>query len=279
MKDTGTHICQVAIVALDARHLRKWYQDTFGFLRAGKSIFFPPISTRVQGVPAFEKISWLIDGKDYFNLEFFQFLKPSSKARESNRNVADIGYNIMGIHVVEFDKVLEQSIALGGQRVSQDFGTVGQRRACIKDPEGNVIELFEQDPLEGDSKALTRPKIPATVRSMTISVPDLQQARKTYVEALGLIALDSSVTLHEQEHEDLWGLAGANCKRLLLRGGDFLVELVQYLDPEPKPWPQNYSICDQGYMNIVLGFSDKVSYDAAFEQAITGGMESSKSIT
>ncbi len=188
MKDTGAHICQVAIVALDARRLRQWYQDTFGFLGAGKTLFFPPISTRVQGVPAFEKISWLIDGKDYFNLEFFQFLKPSSKARGNTRSVVDIGYNIMGIHVVEFDKVLERSIALGGQRVSQNFGTVGQRRACIKDPEGNVIELFERDPLDGDSKALIRPKIPATVRSMTTSVPDLQQARKTYVDALGLVA-------------------------------------------------------------------------------------------
>lgn len=273
MGGNDAHICQVAIVALNAKRLMQWYQDTFGFLDAGTTLLFPPVSTRVQAVSAFEKIGWLVDSKNYFNLEFFQFFKPESKARKGERSVADIGYNILGIHVAEFDRVFDQGIALGGQRMGHISGAVGQRRGCIKDIEGNVIELFEKDPLDDDRKSLVRPKVPATVRSMTISVPDLQQARKTYVDALGLIALDSA-TLHEKKHEDLWGLAGANCRRLLLRSGEFLLELVQYLDPEPQPRPLDHSICDQGYMNIALGFSDKSSFDAAFKQAIAGGMKS-----
>ena len=137
----------------------------------------------------------------------------------------------------------------------------------MQDPEGNVIELFERDPLEETGDPPTRPEVPSTVRSMTISVPDLKQARKTYVQGLGLVVLND-FKLHDREHEALWGLANADCKRLLLKGRNFLVELVQYIDPKPEPWPENYCISHQGYMNIAFGFRDKTSYSAALDRAV-----------
>ena len=56
------HICQVAFTALDAAGLREWYAKVFGFVKSGKTIFFPPATSWVQGIPgAWEKSSWLID--------------------------------------------------------------------------------------------------------------------------------------------------------------------------------------------------------------------------
>ena len=67
------HICQVAFSALNGPALRDWYANVFGLVKSGKVVFFPPSTSRVQGLPgAWEKCSWLIDQQDYFQLEFFQ---------------------------------------------------------------------------------------------------------------------------------------------------------------------------------------------------------------
>ena len=71
---THKQICQVAFSALNAPALREWYANVFGLVKSGKILFFPPSTSRVQGIPgAWEKCSWLVDQQDYFQLEFFQF--------------------------------------------------------------------------------------------------------------------------------------------------------------------------------------------------------------
>ncbi len=271
MMNGEQHICQVAFCAFDAPALRKWYLEIFDFLPSGKIVFFPPGSTRVQGIAkSTSKCSWLIDSQDYFQLEFFQFYIPLSKPRPYNWKPSDIGYNILGFQVSEFDLTLDRLKLRGHDCLTSPQGKVGERRVCVKDPEGNIIEIFESYPHDFDEGGLVRPEVPVTVRSMIVSVPDLEPARHYFSDVLGLEPV-AGETLHNATHEALWGLDGAKSERLLLRSKNFLVELVCYTDPEPRPWPDGYQICDQGFMNIALGYNETSAFDTAFKKAVDGG--------
>jgi catechol 2,3-dioxygenase-like lactoylglutathione lyase family enzyme/uncharacterized protein YndB with AHSA1/START domain len=269
------HVCQVAFCAHDAAGLRQWYVDVFGLLRSSKIIFFPPSTATVQGIPgALEKCYWLVDQQEYFQLEFFQFWKPRSRLRPADWRPCDIGYNMLGLAVNDFDQVIRNVCAFSGIDAPEIFGDMGERRACVADPEGNLVEIRERDPLcdmSSGSVDVLRPEVPAVVRSMRISVPSLSDARKTYVDALGLQPVEDFV-LHSPKDEKMWGLAGAEVESLLLRAGNFLVELVEYRSPQPAPWPEDYRICDQGFMNIALGYRDRHEYDRAFAAATDRGL-------
>jgi len=276
------HICQVAFSALNAPALREWYANVFGFVKSGKVIFFPPSTSNVQGIPgAWEKCSWLIDQQDYFQLEFFQFWKPRIRLKPDNWRPCDTGYNMVGIAVNDFDQVLRNIGAFSGIEQPEVFGEAGNRRACVSDPEGNLVEVYERDPLtlvEGASTDLVRPEVPAVVRTMRASVPSLEDARQAFVDAMGLQVV-ADFQLHDDQDEAMWGLPGAKASRLLLRGANFLLELVEYSSPSAAPWPEGYSIADQGFMNIALGYRDSRDYDQCFEHAVHHGMRPNGKVT
>ena len=269
------HICQVAFSALNGPGLREWYANVFGLVKAGKIVFFPPATSTVQGIPgAWEKCSWLIDRQDYFQLEFFQFWKPHSRLRPEGWRPCDIGYNMLGIAVTDFDQVLRNVAAYSWHQAPRTFGKAGDRRACVADSEGNLVEIYERDPLtliEGADTRVCRPEVPAAVRTMRASVPNLEEARDAFVNAMGLQVVEE-FQLHNARDEAMWGLKGVKASSLVLRSANFLLELVEYKTPKPGPWPQGYSIKDQGFMNIAFGFRDRDDYDRAFAQATREGM-------
>jgi len=275
MPRTGKHVCQVAFTALDGEGLRSWYADVFGLVRSGKILFFPPSTTRVQGVPgAWEKTGWLLDQQDYFQLEFFRFLSPRTKLRPADWRPCDIGYNMVGIAVSDFDQVLRNVGAFSGSEPPPISGEAGERRAVVADPEGNLVEILECDPvtqIDGMNTTVVRPEVPAVVRTMRAVVPSLPEAREDFVDAMGLAVVED-FQLHSADDEAMWGLAGAEAETLVLRTDNFLLELVQYRSPESRPWPEGYRLSDQGFMNIALGYRDNRDYDASFEHATRNGM-------
>jgi catechol 2,3-dioxygenase-like lactoylglutathione lyase family enzyme/uncharacterized protein YndB with AHSA1/START domain len=261
---------QIALNVYDLR-VRDWYARIFGFVYAGATdLFFGPTATRVQGIPRVaERCKWLIDGKADFQLEFFKFLSPRSKPRRPDARPSDIGYQMMGIYVRDFDAVVERLVN-EGRRLGGPLGSVGDRRACVRDPEGNLVEIFERDPLAGLAPAVARPEVPSTVRSITVSVPHLDRMKKMLVEVFDLEEVQGS-PLHTPAHEALWGLEGATRRRALLRATGALIELVQYESPSPRPWPEGYRICDQGFMNIAFVFDSVAGFDRYFARAIAAG--------
>ena len=127
---------------------------------------------------------------------------------------------------------------------------------------------MEDDPLPQANQA-GRLDCPAAIRSVTLSVPHLGDAAAYFGEGIGLEP--STVRLHTPEHEALWGLAGASTETKLFDGGDVLVELVHYLDPVGKPWPNGYRVSDQGILNIAFGARTKRDFDAIYERAAAFG--------
>ncbi|MEM1110851.1 MAG: VOC family protein [Pseudomonadota bacterium] len=263
---------QIAMSVMDLERTHGWYCRVFGFEPAGGTDAFRGyFAEKVQGIPgAASTCWWLVDQKDYFQLELFEFQRPTTRPMPDDWRLCDIGYGMVGLHVRNFDTVMARLQAEGSESITPPTGAPGQRRVCVRDPEGVLLELLEQDPCASFAMPPTRPDIPVSTRFITISVPDLEQSTEFFSDVLGLQPQEGH-TLHAPEHEALWGLAGADRLTRVLRSGDMLVELVQYLDPIGKPWPDDYRISDQGLLNIALGFRNQRDFNAAYKRCLANG--------
>jgi short-subunit dehydrogenase/catechol 2,3-dioxygenase-like lactoylglutathione lyase family enzyme len=267
-------LCQVAFSVTDLRRTHAWYSEVLGFAPAGgTSLFAGPLASAVQGLPgAASTCWWLVDGQEFFQLELFEFRSPPVRPLPPDWRPCDIGYTTLAVHVADLDGVLARAERAGTPALGESLGEAGARRACVRDPEGVPIELMEDDPRAGTQRPRPRPQLPAAVRSVTLSVPELERSRHFFVDVLGLEVADG-IKLHAPEHEALWGLRGAKRASLVLAADDVFVELVQYSEPVGRSWPPGYRISDQGLLNIAFGFHTRSGLDAAYGRCTAAGHE------
>lgn len=270
---TELPLCQIALSVGNLQHSHRWYRDLFGYQESGGTYLFVPAlgSADVQGVPEATSVCWwLMDSQDFFQIELFQFSKPIPKPLPTDWRPCDIGYSTIGIHVADFDATLDRLRRRNVPTLTEPLGERGARRVCLRDPDGVLLELMEDDPRAPQQRE--RPhQVPVATRFVTVSVPDLDQARHTWVEVLGLTE-ETEIVLHTPEHEALWGLGGATRETLLLRAGDIFVEVVHYLDPVGKGWPEGYRISDHGILNVALGVGDGATQDALIADCTAAGI-------
>jgi len=246
---------QIAISVADVQRSQRWYRDIFGYQESGGTYLFIPLlgSAKVQGVPDATSVCWwLMDQQEFFQIELFQFRRPEARTLPDDWRPCDIGYTTIGVHVVDFDGTLERLARRRTALLSEPIGERGARRVCVRDPDGVLIEVMEDDPRSGDRRHRPYAEVPVVTRFVTLSVPDLDRARRTWIEVLGLPEV-TDVRLHGPQHEALWGLAGATRESFVVRAGDAFIEVVQYVDPVGSPWPHGYRISDHGLLNIALG--------------------------
>ncbi len=266
----STPINQVCIVARDGARTARWYTEGLGMLPAGRTVFFGPPAERVQAVrsPLFHAF-WALDRQGFFQVEIFQYLRPRSRPRRTDWTPADWGYTTIGVHVRDLDAALVRLAALGSAPCTAVEGTGGRRRVCVPDPDGNLVELYERDPLDGLAPPLERPDLDATVRAVTVSVPDVESFCERAERGLGLVRED--VLLHAPEHERLWDMEGAERRAAVLRGGGVALEVVRYERPAGRPWPEGHRLSDLGYMNFAVGFRETPLFDRWFARAQDAG--------
>lgn len=239
-------------------------------LPAGRNVFFGKLAERVQALPnPLLLAAWALDRQGFFQVEIFEYRRPASQPRRRDWTPADWGYSTVGIHVRDFDATLQRLAALGSLPYTEPLGPAGERRVCVPDPDGNLVELLERDPLAELAPPPARPDLDATVRFLTVSVPDADGFCERAERGLGLVAED--LDLHAPEHERLWGLDGAQRRAALLRGGGVALEVVQYERPLGRRWPDGHRLSDLGYMNPAVGFRDTAAFDRSLARAREAG--------
>ncbi|MGA8544771.1 MAG: SRPBCC family protein [Mycobacterium sp.] len=257
---------QIAFSVVDLRLTERWFREGFGLLPAGgsRALMRGPLAAHVQGLPrAASTCWWLVGRNSWFQLELFQFEHPIAKLMPADARPCDIGYTRIGIWVEDFDATLENLARLGSQPLTAPQGERGLRRACVRNPDGVYVEIMEDDPVPQFNKR-GRLDCPAAIRSVTLSVPELADAAAYFETGVGL--KPSTVILHTPAHEALWGLPGATTHSRVFDGGEVLVEVVHYLDPVGKPWPNNYRISDQGILNIAFGARIKPDFNEVHQR-------------
>jgi catechol 2,3-dioxygenase-like lactoylglutathione lyase family enzyme/uncharacterized protein YndB with AHSA1/START domain len=266
----STPINQVCIVARDGPRTARWYTQGLGMLPAGGNVFFGKLTERVQAVPnPLLRAFWALDRQGFFQVEIFQYRKPRSRPRRLDWSPADWGYSMVGVYVRDFDEMLGRLAALGSLPYTEPLGPEGDRRVCVPDPDGNLVELLERDPLAQVAPPPQRPDLGATARFLTVSVPDLEAFCERVERGLGLVRED--LDLHAPDHDRLWALEGSSRRSTVLRGGGVALDVVQYERPEGRSWPDGYRLSDLGYMNVAVGFRDTEDFDRSFADAQAAG--------
>ncbi len=266
-------LCQIALSVANLRRSQSWYRRVLGLEPAGgTSLFAGPLATMVQGVPRSASTCWwLVDRQEFFQVELFEFRSPLVRPLPADWRPSDVGYTTVSIWVADFARVVERAEAAGTPPLSEPVGPAGSRRVCVRDPDGVLIELMQDDPRASDPRERSRPSLGAAVRSVTLSVPRLESSRRLLTEAFDLQPAEG-VILHGPEHEALWGLDGAKREVELLWADDILVELVQYTEPAGRPWPPGYRISDLGLLNVAFGFEDRRAFEDAHRRCIRAGL-------
>ncbi len=263
---------QVAFNHFGRSRIVEWYREGLGLLPAGGTLFGGPPAAKVNGLrrPLFPG-RWLVDGREWLQLEFFRFLHPRSQRRRADETAADLGYRRVGFAVRDWPATLRRLAERGSEPIGPERGEPGERRACVRDPEGNWVELMERDPLEGAAPPKARPEVNATLRVVTISVPSLEEAAKSWTEGVGLTPA-AGVALRAPDEESIFGLEGAETRSLVLDGGGVLIELVEYLSPRGRALPEGWRLCDQGIMNVAIVVRDRATYDRTFARWVEAGL-------
>jgi catechol 2,3-dioxygenase-like lactoylglutathione lyase family enzyme len=256
----------------DLRRTYRWYHETLGLVFArGTNLFAGPHVSWIQGLRGVAATCWWLDDRqDTFQLEVFEYRRPLVRAISPHWRPCDIGYTSISFHVDDLDAAIGRAERQGSPPLSGPVGDRGARRVCVRDPDGILVELMEDDPCETPGLRRPRTGVPAAARCVTLSVGDLQRTRSLLVDGLGLEET-SGLQLHGPGHEALWGLEGAHRDSALFRAGDVLIEAVSYREPAATPRDRSYRLSDQGLFHLGFGCFDTGEFKAVLERCLALG--------
>lgn len=254
-------LCQVALsgrASLDVT--ASWYRDGLGFIAAGGASFAGPDIAEVQGIDAALvdiNLMWLVDRSDFMQLELFRYNAPVARARRDDWSIRDVGYNLLCVHVLDFDRTLAALAGIGTSPLTAPHGVRGERRVCVHDPNSTLIELMERDVGFEGAAATARPQVNAAIRGVRATVRDLTLSRQFLVDTIGLQI--AQLACHGPAHEALWGHSGRAAQTLTLTDGRSFVELADY-GSATRARRSDYQICDEGILNIAIGDAQQAPY-------------------
>ena len=263
---------QFAFSVADLPRTVRFYCEVLGFQKSNGLLTWGDGLSAIQGLPGpgAATLWWVTDRQDFVQIEFWNHTAPRPRPRRDDWRPSDVGYNLLCLHVEDFDGALARLGAAGLAPIApaEDFG--GGRRVCYRDYEGLLFELMERDVSSGVERPARWPEIGVSVRAARASVPDLNRARRFWCEGLGFTELPAD-TIHSPEMERLWGLEGARRETAVLRAGATMLELAQYEHPAPRGWRPGYTLNDYGFLNVALGYRDRDHLQATFDNLLSMG--------
>jgi catechol 2,3-dioxygenase-like lactoylglutathione lyase family enzyme len=267
-------IVQIALCTADLPATYRLYSEGLGFAPSGSvMVWGPPMMAQKLDDDARASVWFLVGRQRFVQLELFTHTHPVQRPLPSDWRPSDHGWVRFGVAVPELDATLERLGRLGVGTLTDPVVYDGVRRVCFRDPHvGTIVELLEDGPgLPGGVRAAGFDLAPAIVYA-TISVPELEPARRFFVDGLGLDH-EPGTTLHTPEQEQLWGLPGARAEGFVARGGDVYLEAVSYSNPAGRPKAADHRLSDQGFLNVALGVRDHRDLKRIVDRAVEGGAE------
>lgn len=224
---------QVAISVSDRERSLAFYRDLFGLTHVGGTSFSGKKTEQVQGmVGANSQCSWLMDDRPHFQFEIFEFACPQGRPFAATRQPHDVGYSRLIFSVPDLDVIA----AASGSAIERLHG---KRTLLLRDPDGILVHVIEA--------RIAR----AQLSGVALSVPDLQVALASFVEGCGC----RPITGRPADWGSLWGEQDVDKVMARLDGSTISLEISEYLDPRPAPWPADYRLADIGILNVALGFN------------------------
>lgn len=252
---------QIALSVVDRDVSREFYQSLFGVPQVGGTHFEGKTTEKVQGLPgASSDVCWHMDDREFFQLELFQFACPAPRTFAVGRKPWDIGYSRIAVEVadvVRFHAACAQRKVDGLSPIRQ---LQGKPYFVLRDPSGVLIEV-------GQGSRLLAAGVGARFVGVGLSVPSLEVALKSYRDAIGCPVLDAS----PPDKGPLWDEPAARKRSVVVDAGTAWLEITEYADPVPAPWPDGYRISDHGILNVAFGFRAGDDIKAMYRRMVDAG--------
>jgi catechol 2,3-dioxygenase-like lactoylglutathione lyase family enzyme len=248
--DKNTRICQIALSVIDLPQSINFYQTLFSLLPAGQTKGLSgELASAVQGLDnVVTEVAWLVDDRDFFQLELFNYEHPTPQPYAQHRSPEDIGYSRIAFEVADIEQLSQSVELLGGSIVSPIEGDTGKRQFFCKDPNAILIQVSEAELPAG---------VRARVSGIAASVPSLEIAKQDFSSTLGFDIASSD--------------GNATKQTVVLDGETIWLELNEYQTPISRLWPPAYQLCDYGILNIAIGYRDLASFQTLYERCMNAG--------
>lgn len=262
MNTPPTRISQIALSVSDREASRNFYGRVMGLRYANQTDSFKgKAAEAVQGIPGVSSlVAWMIDDRDFMQLELFQFLTPETRPFAHTRRPWDVGYSRVAFEVNDVAAFHQECKTEAVSRLSPIVEIAGRPYFSMADPNGILLEI-------GQAENRLPEGLKTRACGIALTVPDMQSALVNFRDTLGFEMLDRNPV----DKGMLWGEKEAEKKIRLLNGDTLWVEISAYETPESKPWPEGYRISDVGIVNIAVGFRDIKGIRAMYQRAVSGG--------
>jgi catechol 2,3-dioxygenase-like lactoylglutathione lyase family enzyme len=258
------HINQVALVVSDLKRSTECYASAFGMDNIfGTAEFRGPGVDRVQGmVNVASSTRWLIDDREFFQLEIFEFENPKSTPLPADHGVSHEGYNRVIVAVKSLEQVSAAAVSAGGTVSALLCGQEPDHpaHALLKDPDGILLELVEDPGLVPGDR-------PAKIIGLGLTSLDLATTVEDMCEGFGFTPCEDRF-----QHRIFWGEGGRLDRLQTLYLDDMYLVVSQYQDSRPRS--SDHCLGDIGVMNFAIGFPDAGDFDNCFQKTQQMGMQS-----
>jgi catechol 2,3-dioxygenase-like lactoylglutathione lyase family enzyme len=252
---------QIALSVVDREASSEFYRSLFGLPKVGGTRFTGKVTEKVQGLPgATSDVHWHMDDREFFQLELFQFERPAPRPHAALRKPWDIGYSRLAVEVadpVRFHATCTRRAIPGLSPIKE---VQGKPHFVLRDPNGVLVEV-------GPATRPIAADFGARLAGVGLSVPRLDVALNSFQRVIGCPVRDAS----PPDKGALWDEPACRKRSVVLDAGTAWLEITEYTDPIPAPWPAGYRISDHGLLNIALGFRSGDEIEATYRRMVDGG--------
>jgi catechol 2,3-dioxygenase-like lactoylglutathione lyase family enzyme len=252
-------IGQIAIVASDQHRSTDFYATVLGMDHIfGTRAFRDETAEKIQGIKNIASSTrWLIDDRELFQLEIFQFEHPQSRPLPKDHDISDVGYNRVVIAVKSLEETSQKATAAGGVVTTLPYGDQTSH-AVIKDPDGVLLELVEAPELVPGAR-------PARIIGLGMTTNDIDTTIKDMCDGFGFTPRED---LFQQK--TYWQGDGRLEQHQTLQLDDMYLLVSQYRDSRPRR--ADYQLCDMGIMNFAVCFPDQTDFQSCYQLTQQMGM-------
>ncbi|MBP6109650.1 MAG: hypothetical protein KA484_07295 [Rhodocyclaceae bacterium] len=254
-------INQIAICTDNLEKTSAFYAELFELPRVGGTLFKGKVTESVTGLPGAQmSAGWLMDDRDFFQFEMFQYHTPVPKAFGEQRQPWDIGYSRIALEVNNLEAFHQRCTQRAVKGLSAIKSVAGKSYFVLSGPNNVLIEI---------GQAITAiPKgYGARFAGVALNVPDLAVAMNSYHKAIGCPVISNTPA----DKGSLWDEAPSPKHSVLLDGGTVWLELNEYTNGKSAAWPDGYRICDFGQQNVAFGSREGAGIKALYERMVAGG--------
>ena len=254
---------QIALSVVDRDVSREFYRSLFGVPQVGGTHFAGKTTEKVQGLPgASSDVCWHMDDREFFQLELFQFACPVPRTFAAGRKPWDIGYSRIAVEVADLDRFHAACARRAVAGLSPIRQVAGKPHFVLRDPNAVLIEV-------GAASGPLPAGVGARFVGVGLSVPSLDVALKSYRDAIGCKVLDAA----PPDKGPLWDEPAGRKRSVVLDAGTAWLEITEYADPAPAPWPDGYRISDHGILNVAFGFREGDAIKDMYRRMVDGGFK------